>query len=223
MLQSRSGGEGEGVGAGEPGWGRRAVLIPPPRDQVTQGSSSGPHGGTVPSPTLRRGGSGHPQHGARPHLPWPNRLGYQASQGQVAFGHKTPHLWSTSLSTPPPTPSLSPPATGHLSLSRPPSLSSVPCEMPLLCFPWSLAFLRRGQGTGCSPAHASSAPPQPAPSLSPGSLWCGLLPRLCGPRSLDLYLVSAALSSVSWGRGPGGAPRRAPQEYQDTSQHAAVP
>lgn len=184
MLQSRSGGEGEGVGAGEPGWGRRAVLIPPPRDQVTQGSSSGPHGGTVPSPTLRRGGSGHPQHGARPHLPWPNRLGYQASQGQVAFGHKTPHLWSMSLSTPPPppppTPSLSPPATGHLSLSRPPSLSSVPCEMPLLCFPWSLAFLRRGQGTGCSPAHVSSelrpTPPRPQPLSRVPLVWAASPP-----------------------------------------------
>lgn len=153
-------------------------------------------------------------------------LDTRPARGRLPLGtkHPTSGLRPFPLhSLPPPTPSLSPPVTGHLSLSRPPSLSSVPCEMPLLCFPWSLAFLRRGQGTGCSPAHASSAPPQPAPSLSPGSLWCGLLPRLCGPRSLDLYLVSAALSSVSWGRGPGGAPRRAPQEYQDTSQHAAVP
>lgn len=178
MLQSRSGGEGEGVGAGEPGWGRRAVLIPPPRDQVTQGSSSGPHGGTLPSPTLRRGGSGHPQHGARPHLPWPNRLGYQASQGQVAFGHKTPHLWSTSISTPPPPPPPRPPS--HLlrqgtsaSPGLPPCLQSlVKCPSCVFLGVWPSSAGDRGRAAAL-PMRALPRPsPPPASLQGPSGVGC---------------------------------------------------
>lgn len=76
----------------------RAVLIPPPRDQVTrdqvtQGPPSSPHGGALPSPTLRRRGASDSQHGAHPHLPWPNRLGDQAQPGAgCLWAQNTPPL-----------------------------------------------------------------------------------------------------------------------------------
>lgn len=166
MLQRGSGGEGKGVGAGEPGWGCRAVLMPPPRDQVTQGPSSSPHEGTLPSPTPRRGGASDSQRLPAQRLSATalTDLDTRPSQGQVAFGQKTPHLWSRSLSAPPP-PTSSHPATGHLSLSRPFSLSLVSYENPPPVF--SLESGLPLQGMGCSPARAIPAPTPPPPRPQP--------------------------------------------------------
>lgn len=130
------------------------------------------------------------------------------SQGQVAFGHKTPHFWSRSLSAPPP------PTSPLLQqgTSAAPGLS--PClqsfvERALLCFPWSLAFLRRGWAAAC-PCQLR---PHPTLSLSTWSLLRGLLPPLCGPWSLGPYLFSAAKLCVlgpgtRWGSSP--CPPRVP-------------